>query len=63
MARLTGVYWTLDAVASAMKEAGFSDLRRVNLELSEQGRAQYGAEFWDDFLRKPLHIFLDCKKA
>ena len=62
-ARLTGIYWTLETVASAMEEAGFVDLRWVNSERSEQGRAQHGAEFWEDFLRNPPHVFLDCTKA
>ncbi|HEX2692278.1 MAG TPA: hypothetical protein VHN14_36970 [Kofleriaceae bacterium] len=61
--RLTGIYWSLDTVASAMEEAGFGDLRWVNSELSEQGRAQYGAAFWDDFLRKLPHLFLECTIA
>lgn len=61
--RLTGIYWALNTVASAMEEAGFGDLRWVEPGLSERGRVQYGAEFWDDFLRKPPHILLDCTKA
>lgn len=61
--RLAGIYWTLDTVASAMEEAGFSGVRWVNPELSEQGRAQHGEAFWDDFLRKLPVIFLDCTKA
>jgi hypothetical protein len=61
--RLTAMYWTLDTVTSAMEEAGFSGLRWVNQEVSEPGRAQHGEAFWDDFLRKRPHIFLDCAKA
>jgi len=61
--RLTGIYWTLDTVASAMEEAGFSGRRWVTPEVSEQGRAQHGEAFWDDFLRKLPHIILDCMKA
>jgi len=60
--RLTAIYWTLDTVASALAEAGLADLRRVNPELSPQGRTQYGTAFWDDFMRKLPHLFLDCTK-
>ena len=60
--RLTGFYWTLGAVASAMEEAGFSELRWVTPELSEQGRTQHGDAFWDDYMRKLPGIFLECTR-
>ena len=37
----------------AFEEAGFTGIRRVRPELSEQGRARYGSEYWEKLLRCP----------
>lgn len=58
--KLSDYYWSLEAVASAFEEAGFRAIRWVRPELSEQGRAQYGAAFWEEYLRATPGIWLEC---
>lgn len=57
---LSAHYWNIETVESAFEEAGFTGIRRVRPELSEQGRSRYGSEYWEDFLRCPPSIFLEC---
>ncbi|MEV6734155.1 MULTISPECIES: hypothetical protein [unclassified Streptomyces] len=40
--------------------AGFSDLTRVPIPVSEAGVRTFGAEFWADFLTPPLEM-LHCR--
>lgn len=61
--KLSNTYWSLETVSSAFEEAGFTQVRFVHPELSEQGRAKYGSAFWEDYLRQLPAIFLDCRKA
>lgn len=61
--RLFNYYWSRPTVESAFAEAGFTDLRWVDPELSEQGIAAYGQEFWEDYLRAQPCIFLEGIKA
>lgn len=61
--RLFNHYWTLDTVGGAFEEAGFSAIRWIRPELSEQGRAQYGDEFWQEYLRANPCIWLEAVKA
>jgi ubiquinone/menaquinone biosynthesis C-methylase UbiE len=57
--QLSAHYWDFETVASAFEEAGFAAVRKVRPELSEQGRARYGSEYWEEFLRYPPAIFLE----
>lgn len=61
--KLSNYYWTRPPVASAFEEAGFTDIRWSWPELSEQGIAAYGGEFWEDYLRALPGIFLECTRA
>ena len=58
--KLSVHYWSVETVTSAFEEAGFAGIRRVRPELSGQGRARYGSEYWEEFLRCPPAIFLEC---
>jgi SAM-dependent methyltransferase len=58
--RLSAHYWDIATVASAFEEAGLTGIRKVQPELSEQGRAQHGDEYWEDYFRCPPSIFLEC---
>lgn len=49
--RLFNHFWRLETVEAAFAEAGFTSIRWIKPELSEQGRAAYGAAFWEDYLR------------
>lgn len=60
---LSAHYWSVDTVASALEEAGFTGIRKVRPELSEQGRTRYGGEYWEEFLRHPPAIFLEGLRA
>jgi toxoflavin synthase len=60
--KLSGHHWSVDTVASAFEEAGFTGMRRIRPELSELGRARYGSEYWENFLRCPPSIFLEGRK-
>ncbi|MFE8600443.1 class I SAM-dependent methyltransferase [Archangium violaceum] len=61
--KLSNTYWRLETVGSAFEEAGFTQVRWLQPELSEQGRARYGSAFWEDYLHHLPGIFLDCRKA
>lgn len=61
--RLSNYYWHLETVADAFSEAGFTNIRWIAPELSEQGRARYGDGFWDNYLKALPGIFLECSLA
>jgi SAM-dependent methyltransferase len=61
--KLHNYFWSREPVASALEEAGFTDLRWVQPELSEQGLAEHGPGYWEDYLRCVHGIFLECTKA
>lgn len=61
--RLAIHYWSRAGLTSAFEEAGFTNVRWIEPELSPQGAAAYGDEFWQDYLRFPHGIFLECTKA
>lgn len=61
--KLSNYYWSRPTVESAFEEAGFTDMRWSRPELSDQGIAAYGSEFWEDYLRVLPGIFLECTKA
>lgn len=60
--KLSNYYWSKATVAGAFEEAGFTNPRWVTPELSEQGRAKYGDEFWEDYLRRLPGILFECTK-
>lgn len=45
--------WTQSTVESHLKSAGFRDVSFATPEPSPEGLAQYGTEFWHDYLRNP----------
>lgn len=61
--RLSNYYWGREAVASAFEEAGFTAGRWILSEVSEQGIARHGREYWEDYLRQPHGIWFECRKA
>jgi ubiquinone/menaquinone biosynthesis C-methylase UbiE len=61
--KLTNHYWSKPTVTSALEEAGFTDIRWNKPELSPQGIARYGAEFWADYLRALPGVLLECTRA
>lgn len=61
--KLSNTYWTLETVGSAIEEAGFTDIRWIRPELSEQGRAKYGDAFWEDYLRALPGVLLEAQKS
>lgn len=54
--------WSMDTLGAAFEEAGFTDVRWVQPELSPQGREKYGDEYWADYLRRLPGIFLEARK-
>jgi toxoflavin synthase len=61
--RLASHYWDRASVTYAFAEAGFTTIRWVPPELSERGVEAHGSELWQDYLRIPHGIFLDCVRG
>jgi SAM-dependent methyltransferase len=47
----------------ALSEAGFVDIRWHALELDPAGRADYGADYWREYLDNPPVVGLSCRLA
>lgn len=60
-AALGVTYWSHDALAAALRSAGFLDITRPCHHLDEHGRRELGSEFWRDYLACPHAVILDCR--
>jgi 2-polyprenyl-3-methyl-5-hydroxy-6-metoxy-1,4-benzoquinol methylase len=59
---LTNYYLSRQTVEWAAQTAGLTDVRWHLPRLSPQGEAEYGKEYWADFLTNSPIIFLECRK-
>jgi len=55
-------YWTRATYEGALAEAGFRTIVWERLQPSPEAEAQFGREFWEDYLRNPPSHLLHCEK-
>jgi SAM-dependent methyltransferase len=55
-------YWTSEGYASALRRAGFTDIRWYSPEVAPEGIAALGPAFWTNYLARPWAMLLDCAK-
>lgn len=55
-------YFTREALEWALTEAGFVDVGIRHPEVSPEGLAAHGEEFWRLFLEHPLLVFISARK-
>ncbi|RFU39938.1 class I SAM-dependent methyltransferase [Actinomadura logoneensis] len=59
---ITARYWSRAALEDALREAGFTSPRFSDPVVSEEGIAEHGAAFWNDYLAHPHTVIIDCRK-
>jgi len=57
---ITNYYLSREAHESALREAGFRDVRWHAPRVSLAGIKEYGPKYWAGFLEHPPIVFLDC---
>ena len=60
---ITNYYLSIPTHERAFGEAGLRDLRWHPPRVAPKGLAEYGADFWDDFLEFNPVICLECEKG
>ena len=55
-------YWTRATYEGALAEAGFQTIVWESLQPSPEADAQFGREFWEDYLRNPPSHLIHCEK-
>lgn len=60
--RLECTYWSKETYESAMRKAGFSNIEWVLPEVSPEGIAAHGEEFWQGYFENPKQIGFVCTK-
>lgn len=55
-------YWRRATYEGALAEAGFRTIVWERLEPSPEAEAQFGREFWEDYLRNPQSHLIHCEK-
>ncbi|HRP77244.1 MAG TPA: class I SAM-dependent methyltransferase [Rhodocyclaceae bacterium] len=55
-------YFTREALEWALAGAGFVDIRIHRPEVSPEGLATFGEEYWARFLENPLLVFIEASK-
>jgi toxoflavin synthase len=55
--------WSTSTVEAALLAAGFTGIRWIKPEVSPQGIAQYGDEYWQTYLNAPHCMLVECTKA
>ena len=56
-------YLPLEATESAFQQAGFRDFKVHQLELGPNPDGTDDCDFWEDFLKWPIAVLVDCIKT
>ena len=59
---LSANYWGLESYEYALQQAGFKEIIWHPMQVSEAGLQEYGDEYWQPYLAKPVDIVLECYK-
>jgi len=55
-------YYSRETLEWALTEAGFTDVCLHQPEVSPEGMAKFGENYWELFLQHPLLVFITCHK-
>jgi hypothetical protein len=61
--KLSTYYWTQAAYEEALQSVGFEEITWRPYQVSEEGVAAYGEEYWQDFLARPYTLIVECQKS
>jgi SAM-dependent methyltransferase len=59
--RFSAYYYTRATYEAALQAAGFTTVRWVPLELAQEGIAELGADYWQEYLANPPVVGLECR--
>lgn len=55
-------FWFRSTYEQALREAGFQDIKFVDLIVADEGMVKFGEEFWSDHLDSPHGIGVSCRR-
>ncbi|MEU2718766.1 methyltransferase domain-containing protein [Streptomyces sp. NPDC007205] len=61
--RITARYWSKETLEKALREAGFVSISWPVFQVSEEGVARHGKDFWLPYLNCPHAALISCTKA
>lgn len=53
-------HWSKETYEWAFREAGFSEIKWKAPAVSQKGIDKYGVEYWQDYLKKPSFVCIEC---
>lgn len=56
-------HWSTATLEAALRDAGFATIRWAEPEISPEGIAQFGEDYWHDLLAVPLCQLIECTKS
>ena len=59
---ITHHYWSPRTYESSLRAAGLRDIGWQLPEVSSEGLAEHGEEFWQPFLEHPFFVGLSCRR-
>jgi SAM-dependent methyltransferase len=60
--QITNYYLSVPTMEGVFRQAGLGAVRWHRPEISPEGIAEFGADYWANFLRHPPVIFIECVK-
>ncbi len=57
----TAYHYSKTSLESALREAGFTAITWKRPTVAPEGVQRFGQAYWDDYLRSPHCIFIDCR--
>jgi cyclopropane fatty-acyl-phospholipid synthase-like methyltransferase len=60
--KLSNNYWVQETYEEALQSVGFEEINWRPYQVSEEGVAAYGEEYWRVFLTSPYTLILECQK-
>ncbi len=60
--RFENYHWEKQTYENAFGQAGFSQIRWHAIRVSQEGIAKFGLKFWENYLKQPGVIVIECIK-
>jgi toxoflavin synthase len=60
--KLSNSYWAQETYAETLQSVGFDEIIWHSYQVSEEGVAAYGEDYWRVFLTSPYTLILECQK-
>ncbi|GAA1394700.1 hypothetical protein GCM10009639_29130 [Kitasatospora putterlickiae] len=61
--RITARYWSRATLERALREAGFASVRWPAFQVSAEGLARHGEDFWRPYLTRPHAALITCTRT